>query len=110
MVKYRIIQLKYDYSYFKISKDRNFIVISNMDTDYIENYNVSLARIDNNFKISNIEELTNSILPDRSSSNGISVIAWSDNENKFYVSYVKTKKVDVGEKIDDVYYEIYEVK
>lgn len=104
------IQLKYDYSYFKISKDRNFIVISNMDTDYIENYNVSLARIDNNFKISNIEELTNSILPDRSSSNGISVIAWSDNENKFYVSYVKTKKVDVGEKIDDVYYEIYEVK
>ena len=104
------IQLKYDYSYFKVSKDRNFIIISNMDTDSIENYSVSLARIDGDFKISNIQELTNSILSNRSSSNGISVIAWSNNGNKFYVSYVKTKKIDGGEKIDDVYYEIYEVK
>lgn len=104
------IQLKYDYSYFRISKDKNFIIISNMDTGYIENYNVSLARIDNNFKISNIQELTNSILPNRSSSNGISVISWSNNGNKFYVSYVKSKIVDGALKMDDIYYEIYEVK
>lgn len=104
------LELKYDYSYFKISKDKNFIIITNMNTDSIENYSISLARIDGNFKISNIQELTNSILTNRSNSNGISITAWSNNENKFYVSYVKTKKVDGGEKIDDVYYEIYEVK
>ena len=44
------LELKYDYSYFKIRKDKNFIIITNMNTDSIENYSISLARIDGNLK------------------------------------------------------------
>ena len=103
------LQLKYDYSYFKISKDKKFIIISNMDHIFTENNNISLARIDENLKISNIQELTNSILPKIGNDKWLQVTGWSDSGNKFHVSYTNYKNVDSGLEVDDVYYEIYEV-
>ncbi|MCF0148439.1 MAG: hypothetical protein HUJ77_08580 [Clostridium sp.] len=106
------VKLKSDFSYFKVSKDKSFIIIENMN--FYEDYSINIARIDDNLKISNIQELTNSILPNRSISNSVGVTTWSNNENKFYVGYVKDNMVDGRGKIDnlylDVYYEIYEVK
>lgn len=104
------LELKYDYSYFKISKDKNFIIISNMDHILTQNYDVRLARIDENLKISNMQDLTNSILPNISYDKWLNVIGWSNNGNKFFVNCVDSKKVDSGLKVDDIYYEIYEVK
>ncbi|MBD7914473.1 hypothetical protein H9660_04885 [Clostridium sp. Sa3CUN1] len=102
------IELKYDYSYFKISKDKNFIVITNTNSN--NSFNISLARIDSSLKISNIKELTNSILPEISEDNWLALQGWSSEDNKFYVEYVNSKKIDDGIKIDDIYYEVYEVK
>ena len=102
------VELKSDYSYFQVSKDKSFIIITN--TNFLEDFSLSLARINDNLKISNIQELTNSILPNRSKNNGLSITGWSNNGNKFYVNYVKTKTVPGEEEIEDVYYEVYEVK
>lgn len=102
------IELKYDYSYFKISKDKNFIVITNTNSN--GSFNISLARIDSSLKISNIKELTNSILSEISNDNWLTVKGWSGDEKNFYVQYVNSKNVDDALKIDDIYYEIYEVK
>lgn len=101
------IELKYDYSYFKISKDKNFIVITNTNSN--NSFIISLARIDSGLKISNIKELTNLILPEISEYNGLTIQGWSSENNKFYVQYINSKKVDDGIKIDDIYYEVYEV-
>ena len=103
------VQLKYDYSYFKVSKDKNFIIISNQDNIFTQNYNISLARMDESLKISNIQELTNSILPNISSNKQLHVTGWSNSSNKFYVYNTHSKNVDSGFEVDDVYYEIYEV-
>lgn len=101
------VKLKYDHSYFKISKDKNFIIITNTNSN--GSFNISLARINSNLKISNIQELTNSILPEISDDNWLTVKGWSQEGKKFYVQYVNSKNVDDGIKIDDIYYEIYEV-
>ena len=84
------------------------IIITNTDSN--GSFNISLARINDNFKISNNQELTNSILHDISADNWLSIIGWSNNGDKFYVSHIESKTVDGGMKIDDIYYEIYEVK
>lgn len=102
------LKLKYEYSYFKISKDKNFIIITNTDTN--GRFNISLAKISNSFKVSNLKELTNSILPKISEDTWLSIVGWSNNSNKFYVQYITSKTVDDGMKIDDIYYEIYKVE
>ncbi|MDI9216732.1 MULTISPECIES: hypothetical protein [Clostridium] len=102
------LELKYDYSYFKLNEDKDFVIITN--TDLNGSFNMSLARINDNLKISNIQIMTNSILTDITNDNWLSVIGWSNNGNRFYVNHVKSKNVDGGIKIDDSYYEIYEVK
>lgn len=100
--------LKYDYSYFKINEDKNFIIITNTNSN--EKFNISIARLNDNLKISNIQELTNSILPNISRENWSTIRGWSNEGNKFYVQYVHSKSIDGGLKVDDIYYEIYEVK
>lgn len=102
------IELKYDYSYFKINKDKNFIIITN--TNSRGSFNISLAIINSSFKISNIQELTNSVLSEISDNNWLTISGWSNEDNKFYVQYINSKNIDGGLKIDDIYYEIYEVK
>lgn len=102
------LELKYDYSYFKINKDKNFIIITNTNSN--GSFNISLARISSSLKISNIQELTNSVLPKISDDNWLTIRGWSQEGNKFYVQYVNSKAVDGGTRIEDISYEIYEVK
>ncbi|MBE6054554.1 MAG: hypothetical protein E7212_11775 [Clostridium sartagoforme] len=102
------LELEYTTSYFKVSRDKSFIIFTN--TNSFGKYNISIARINDNLQISNIQELTNSILPNISDEIYYSITGWSNNYNNFYVQYVISKTIDGVEKVDDVYYEIYEVK
>ena len=102
------LELKYNSSYFKVSKDKSFIIITN--TNSYEDFNISLARINDKLETSNFQELTNSILPNVSNDKWFTISGWSNKSDKFYVKYVDSKIVDGGQKIEDIYYEIYEVK
>ncbi len=102
------LELKYLSSFFKVSKDKSYIIITN--TNSYGDFNISLARINGNLKISNIQELTNSILPNVRDDKWVTISGWSNNDSKFYVKYVESKSVDGEGKIDDIYYEVYEVK
>lgn len=101
----KAIEVKNLYSLFKINKEKNMIIIENLGIG--DEKNISIARINENLEISDIQDITKAILSDENYNDGKSIKGWSNNGDKFYV---KTKKVDNGEKLDDVYYEVYEAK
>lgn len=101
----KAMEVKYLYSLFKINKGKNMIIIENLGIG--NEKNISIARINDDLEISDIQDITKEILSDENYNDGKSIKGWSNNGNKFYV---KTKKVDNGEKLDDVYYEVYEAK
>ncbi|WP_294187323.1 hypothetical protein [uncultured Clostridium sp.] len=101
----KAMEVKYLYSLFKINKEKNMIIIENLGIG--DEKNISIARINENLEISDIQDITKAILSDENYNDGKSIKGWSNNGDKFYV---KTKKVDNGEKLDDVYYEVYEAK
>lgn len=102
------VEVDYLYSFLKINKEKDIILIENIGVQ--DERNISIANINDNLEISNIKDFTNIILDNKNYSEGSSIKGWSNDGNKFYVQYINSNSSEGGLKIDDIYYEIYEVE
>ncbi|WP_288221430.1 hypothetical protein [uncultured Clostridium sp.] len=102
------IELDYLYSFFKLNKEKDLVLIENSGPQ--DEKSIGIARINDNLEISNFQDFTNSMVVDDNYKEYMSIKGWSNKENKFYVQYINSKTIDGAITIDDIYYEIYEVK
>lgn len=103
---YKEVDLKDTVAIFDIDKDKEFVRITNIGQDGIDS--ISMARISENLEITNIKDITDTILSSEDNLNGKSLRCWIDS-NKFYVECGDYEMINNEKNLVNTYYEVYEV-